>query len=334
MATSVGCFGRTVNPTPTDSGVAELRAFFSFMVNFKARFPNGIVLHELEFMAATTFAPLQPGPIQFPGGRLINAFLGTLTTDFRKWLKGRDFRKPDAMGIIEEGPSSILVELLEVTTIGRRQAAITQLRDKIDTLKTTVNLILNEQLQSSVGVNARATDWQPQSFEMQCPSSRGPDPNEIARWICFDPTFREPAAPPGVVLYEVHVLELLQQTMTAPDRNLKKEVVAKIKAAQRQFQTSEGPQAWWVPQFVAQEPTVSAEFQRLALIVGVAALAVLVVVALAPEVAALATAGAAAASSTAATGAIAGGATVVEEVGLMTIARQMLISSGLAVPAL
>jgi hypothetical protein len=177
-------------PTSFESTAAHLRALELFRKDFLGRFPDGVVISELEYMGATTIAPLRPGALHYLGKPAINRIMDALTADFRRWNRTGDYRKPDGLGITGDGG---LAELTEVTTVGRTQAAVIQLRDKLDTLNTTVNRPHN------LMTFWKASPWRPAGSDLLYPL---PSPGGAPRFISYHPTYRE-NAPDGVILYEI-----------------------------------------------------------------------------------------------------------------------------------
>jgi hypothetical protein len=196
------CLGEAqMSPGKWDSQAAQLWIVWAFREYFMKKFPSGIVISELEYMSRTTSAPKTPmgpsgplGPLQVPGRSKLNQILDALTLDFRRWSKERDYRKCDVLGIANDGLNA---ELVEVTTEDNARSAIIQINAKVATLRETVNRIHN------MSVDWRASEWKPgpsQLFRVVKVSRY-----EI-KYICYMPTFRA-LAPPGVVLYEIHVIE-------------------------------------------------------------------------------------------------------------------------------
>ena len=89
--------------TPLESEAAQLRVRELFQADFLHRYPDGIVISELEYMGRTTSAPNQPGPLRIAGRPALNRIMEALTADFRRWLKDRDYRKCDVLGIAGDG---------------------------------------------------------------------------------------------------------------------------------------------------------------------------------------------------------------------------------------
>jgi len=246
------CLGSPqASPNHEDANVAQLRAVELFRQNFMSRYPTGIVLTELEYMGRTTRAPISPGPLQLRGGGGINAVLEALTRDFRNWNKDGDFRKCDALGIDATGTYG---ELLEVTTESNSLSAIGQIDAKLSILRETVNR-----------VNLLHTDWQPtrwrptedQSFYPLRPGSAG----EV-RYVCYQPTIRS-AAPPGVVLYEIHVVERprVPVPLTMP-----KDATDQLRESYRTRHAE--PEEAWARRFVIEHPSASIALRALAALGG------------------------------------------------------------------
>lgn len=137
---------------PLYAEAAQLRVLYWFREDFLRRSPNGIVISELGYMGRTTGAPKQPGPLRTPGRPGINEVLDAMTSDFRRWLKDRDYRKCDVLGIADEGRYA---ELLEVTTEDNAASAITQIASKFAILRETVNRLHN------MSVDWTAAKWRP-----------------------------------------------------------------------------------------------------------------------------------------------------------------------------
>ena len=190
--------GPVADTRKTDAAVAQARAYEWFYQDFMRRFPQGVVMTEYEYIARTTFAGAGGTPVQFPGKPLINKLLDGMSDSFRRGNRFADFRKPDGIGLVEQG-RSVRVELLEVTTEKNQSSAIGQVRDKADTLLQTVV----KSLGSPFPVVVVGTPWTPSGSQISFPSVPDTANNEFARWICYLPTQRS-SPPAGVVLYEVH----------------------------------------------------------------------------------------------------------------------------------
>lgn len=234
------CLGdQNISPTYYEAEAAQLRIEQLYTPWFLSLHPGGIVISELEYMGATTFAPRSPGPLQFPGNPTLSMIMEALTTDFRRFIADRDYRKCDIMGISGFGDYA---ELLEVTTVGRFSAGARQIRDKLDTLRNTVN----EVYAASLNVDWQASFWLPNPespFElyMFLPSRK---PKEV-RYLCYEPTFRM-CLTPGVVLYEVHSLELDKVPVTV---KVPEDIAEKLKEDyQNRKQIAPTDDAWarWV----------------------------------------------------------------------------------------
>jgi hypothetical protein len=144
-------------------------------------------------MGRTTAASGSPTPLRTFDRPRLNQVLDALAHDFRRWVKDRDYRKCDILGIANDGLNA---ELVEVTTEDNAISAITQVASKLAILRETVNRIHN------MSVDWRPSAWKPapqQLFRVLQAT-----PNQVV-YLCYVPTFRA-AAPPGVVLYEVHAL--------------------------------------------------------------------------------------------------------------------------------
>lgn len=193
-----------------EAEVAQLCIRGWFSTYFMAKHPKGIVLTELEYMARTTRAPKNPGPLRV-GNRMLDDLLDVLSDNFRRFEKDADYRKFDVIGISEFADHG---ELLEVTIEDNWRSAATQVHDKLDTLRNTINKLLSRPAQWE------ASAWKPNRV------SQSMIPTSGARWVCFEPTHRTPP-PAGVILYEVHSLNpdegkrpTVQPTLTAFDSDV------------------------------------------------------------------------------------------------------------------
>jgi len=166
-------------------------------------YPTGIVISELEYRAATTSPFGPPKGLRTLQQPRLDAVLDSLQDDFRNWVKDFDYRKCDALGISGDGLNA---ELLEVTTGTNAPAAIGQITRKLDILRNTVNRIHNLRLQ------CYPSRWQPN--EGQRFRTLNSDQNQIT-YLCYEPTFRL-AAPPGVILYEVHRVTMQRVPVPVP----------------------------------------------------------------------------------------------------------------------
>lgn len=191
----MNCIGHPqMSPGPLDSEAAQLHIRDFFKGDFLRRHPDGIVISELEYMGRTTFPSATPTPLRIRGKSQINEILDALSQDFRRWVKKNDYRKCDILGIADDG---LTAELLEVTTAENQLSAITQVNSKIDILTRTVNRI------HKLHVDWRPSNWKPAPGQMYRLLELSPIRQ---RYICYQPTFRR-AAPPGVILYEIHVVQ-------------------------------------------------------------------------------------------------------------------------------
>ncbi|HYR87412.1 MAG TPA: hypothetical protein VE422_25235 [Terriglobia bacterium] len=87
----------------------------------------------------------------------LNQVLDALAHDFRRWLRHRDYRKCDVLGIANDGLNA---ELLEVTTVDNAASAILQVNSKLAILRETVNRIHN------ISVDWRPSRWRPEPGQM------------------------------------------------------------------------------------------------------------------------------------------------------------------------
>jgi hypothetical protein len=201
-----------MSPGPLDSQAAQLRIVALFREYFMRKFPTGIVISELEYMGRTTSPSGSPTPLRTFGRPKLNQILDALAHDFRRWVRARDYRKCDVLGIANDGLNA---ELLEVTTVDNAASAIAQVNSKLAILRETVNRIHH------MSVDWRASTWRPgptQSF-----LALDTTPHQM-RYICYMPTFRV-AAPLGVTLYEIHVLTRQQVRAPVPAPNRAQERV-------------------------------------------------------------------------------------------------------------
>lgn len=182
-----------------DAQVAEARAYESFRSDFLRRFPAGVVMTQYEYMSKGTFAGAGGTPVRIPAKPALNRLLDSMSDNFRRYVKFADFRKPDGIGMAGRA-GGILVELLEVTTGTNAQSAIRQMREKTAILKGTV---APATAGGALLLEVKGTPWRPGRVEQMTPSV--PQANEVARWVCFEPTKRQ-APPAGVTLYEMHAL--------------------------------------------------------------------------------------------------------------------------------
>jgi hypothetical protein len=189
-----------------------------------------------------------------------------LSQDFRRWLRNRDFRKFDAVGIGASESIAPIGELLEVTTAGNAQSAITQMRDKLDTLNTTVNRVWN------LTVQWRGALWRPQGLDNFYPL---PATTGRLRYLCYEPTTRL-NPPQGVILYEVH--EVTRPPVPVPIP-VPQEEQQKIRQQARDRTLTPQTAEAWARQVARDHPILLGALRALAAVAGVA-LAVAAVVAL------------------------------------------------------
>jgi hypothetical protein len=250
-----------ISPTRLEAEAAQLRVLEWFRPDFLARHPTGIVLSEYEYMGRTTSAPVRPGPLRTNNADL-NATLDGLATNFRNWVKDRDYRKCDVLGISGDGRYA---EMLEVTTENNAASAIVQVNTKLGILRTTVNKLLN-----------RPVDWRPSRWRpvgdlrlfMQLPATAGE-----FRWVCYTPTYRKPA-PDGVILYEIHALQRAPVTVPVP-----KEVKDKIKERVQRVPIPQGREEQWARDLLAEYPSLKTALKAL-MVVAALALIVIAIVAI------------------------------------------------------
>ncbi|HEX5083639.1 MAG TPA: hypothetical protein VFY40_16445 [Blastocatellia bacterium] len=247
------CLGSSQgSPDSNESLAAQLKIVDLFRADFTRRYPGGIVLSELDYMGRTTSAPNYPGPVQIPGNARLTAVLAALTSDFRNWVKSRDYRKCDALGISADGVSA---ELLEVTTINRVAGAVAQLNVKLDILKRTVNRI------HTLSTDWRISPWRPGPGQWfyPLPSSI---PTKL-RYICYQMMGRPPA-PEGVILYEIH--EVARPVVPVPLK-IPDDAADRIRRAARSNPPTVNGAEAWARRFLDENPNVA---QALA-VLGVAA---------------------------------------------------------------
>jgi hypothetical protein len=157
-------------------------------------------------------------------------------------------------------------ELLEVTTENNRFSAITQVTSKLAILRETVNRIHN------MSVDWRPSPWRssPTQLFRVLPSSSG----EVV-YVCYVPTFRA-AAPPGVVLYEIHALARQRASVPVP---------APQGAQQRVRQALPGNQdsvEARARQFLAANPDVADWIRAIAAVLTVAAVIAAIIALISP----------------------------------------------------
>lgn len=262
------CAGPHLGATPVEGEAAQIRAVQLFTANFLKRYPDGIVLSELEHMGVIGFPPKEPGPIIIPGKPWLNEVLRALTADFRRWVKDRDYRKCDALGI---NGSATIGELLEVTTVTRASRAIEQLGEKLETLRA-VNRMHN------LRVEWLPARWWPYGDQMFYQlRTANPNPAEV-RYVCFFPTIRLPA-PPGIVLYEIHAL---QRPLVPVPVQVPKETTDRLRLAYQANKPLPGQEPAWGERFVRENPNIAVILQGLAYALGAALVIVAIVLAFDP----------------------------------------------------
>jgi len=198
------CLGQPqLSPDQTMALAAQLYAYTGFRDFFVKYHPGGIVISELEYLGKSRvpFGPTRG--LSIPSNPAQDKMMKAFQQDFRNWVKPFDYRKCDAMGLSADG---IQAELLEVTTGDNKPAAEQQLIDKLNILNNSVAKIHNSQFR------AYASSWKPRSLQKFREYKQ--DENEIT-YICFQPTYRL-KAPPGVVLYEMHRVQLKNVTVPVP----------------------------------------------------------------------------------------------------------------------
>jgi hypothetical protein len=243
-------------PTYLEAEAAQLRALELFRRYFLRRFPDGVVISELEHLGATTIAPWQSRMIQYPHRPQVNKVLAALAQDYRRWQTDRDYRKSDGMGISGDGWDA---ELIEVTTVGRVRAADVQLRDKLDTLNRTVNRV------HGLTTRWQRSPWRPAGADLFYPLT-------VGRFLSYLPTYTE-NAPAGVILYEVFERDPVRQPVPVP---LPEGTAEGLRSGFRQTQSREQAVSW-AQRFAVEHPVLMGVLRGLALLGG-AALAVLAVV--------------------------------------------------------
>jgi hypothetical protein len=256
--------GPSVDPNNIDTQIAQARAYESFRTDFLSRYPNGEVMTELEYIGRTVSAAVgSSGPVQYSGKQLINRLLAAMADAFIR----KGYRKPDGLGIAEEG-RSLRVELLEVTTAKNQESAKKQMRDKTDTLARQVN----ESMQASFPVTYVGTPWRPtKTYEMFVPCPPAAKPREVARWVCFLPTQRI-NPPDGVILYEVHNILLEPEKVAAP--KLSEDASQRLAKAYADARALEGTRVAddpvWARQYLQANPPDRDEIRNMVMTVGIA----------------------------------------------------------------
>ncbi len=94
------CLGdQGISTTPREREWAQLYVYELFRANFLSRYADGVVFTELEYMARTVSAPINPDSLSYPGRPNLTRIMKALSVDFRRWIKMRDYRKFDGVGI-------------------------------------------------------------------------------------------------------------------------------------------------------------------------------------------------------------------------------------------
>jgi hypothetical protein len=199
-------------------------------------------------------------------------------------------REPDILGFGVKG-STIHVEFLEVTTTGRKEAGLEQLREKIDLLmqlKTEIEQRLraaNETNRSSLyptELKAHASAWRPGRNQLRTPILRQGESldQQFAKiqWLCFKPTFRENGGQgfDGLVLYEIHEVNNRQPIPKEITESLRRHI-RQAQAQHFQFLPIDAEAFWKQNQLAARD---------IAFIAGAATLvaAVIIFVVIMPEI--------------------------------------------------
>lgn len=199
-------------------------------------------------------------------------------------------RKPDILAFGVRG-KTIHIELLEVTTSGRKEAGLLQLREKVDLieqLKTEIEGLLrdaNEGARSSsypTEVQVHASSWRPERNQLRTPILREGESLEQRfakiQWLCLKPTFRENSGKgtDGLVLYEIHEVNSRQPIPREIIESLRRYIL-QAQAQHFQFLPIDA-EAFW-----RQNQLASRDFAIIAAAAGVYAAIVIFVVIL-PEV--------------------------------------------------
>ncbi len=154
-----------------------------------------------------------------PNSRVFNIILKWLRSDFRN-MPGNlnNLRKPDILGIRFDN-NKIIMELLEVTTVGEASSTISEdLNSKKEMLEKGVkpNIekeIRDTQLRSRTSIGPDTIEiiystWKPNKNQLIIPllSNLGTSKSVKFEWICYKPTFRYNggAGQNGLILYEIH----------------------------------------------------------------------------------------------------------------------------------
>lgn len=250
------CLGRAQRPpTRLDAEASQLYIVQWFRTDFLRRYPSGIVISEYEYMGRTTASSGRPTPLRTFGQPNLNRILDALSHDFRRWVRERDYRKCDVLGIANDGMNA---ELLEVTTEGNAASAVAQLNSKLNILRLTVNRI------HQMSVDWRTATWRPAPHQMFAPLRTTA---QLSEWICYTPTFRV-AAPPGVILYEIHTLARDREPVPI---HLPKEQEKKVREAVEVSPPRSPNVEVWARNFLRDHPDVSQAIRAMALVAAVTA---------------------------------------------------------------
>jgi hypothetical protein len=145
-----------------------------------------------------------------------------------------------------------------VTTVTNAASAIGQLGAKLAILRETVNKIHN------LYTEWRPTPWRPSGDQMFYQLQTA-NPTEV-RYICFFPTDRLPA-PPGVVLYELHVMQRPIAPVPVP---VPADAADRLKQAYQANKPIRGQEESWARRFVAENPKTGLVLRGLAYLLGAA----------------------------------------------------------------
>lgn len=268
------CLGLVTVPSKKfDREAAELYAFGVFRDDFKSRYPGGEVISDYEYLGRRAFAGHEPGGMLTPGKLGVDRVLRALAMDYRRWNKPGDYRKSDGMGI---SPAGDLGELLECTTERNRASAIKQMRDKLDTLRHTVNRI------HGLHTEWRGTHGRPGLGGRPMCFPSVPQRGERIRYICFQPT-QENDVPAGVALYHVHAVPDVKRRpvpMRAPDPIAVPETAPSVRRAPVR------PSSSWIEvrarEFIAENPDTVEWIRRAGVFAAASALALMLVTLISP----------------------------------------------------
>ena len=253
-----------------DSAVAQLRAYELFKANYMARNPGGIVLSELEYKGATTFAHPRIHSIRV-GNQHHNRIFDVLAIDFRNAEKAWGFRKPDGMAINAQGTAG---ELLEVTTKTNSPKAKVQMNDKIRILNEISRI-------HDLRIDWAPTRWVPANTERELYYPAQPQANELLRYVCFKPTYgRNERELLGIILYEMHAIErgFRRSIPSSLPQSIQEDLQANYK--RKKFKTVSA--TVWAEGFLATHPSTKPVLQGLALTLSAGILVIVILLALDP----------------------------------------------------